>query len=128
MANISNSLQQELASVVRGKNIFIALFKDDPEGGGTELTSSIKGVATRPELTTKSAVKAIGSGFGFDNTSDFEFVSAAQNGSTEQVDYVVAFDAATGGQMLFKGAISLKNIDNADPVIFKAGKISFSIE
>lgn len=91
--------------------VYIAAFKTatTDAGGGTEI---IGGAYTRKEVTfgaaTISGVAGLSS-----NTNDIEFPIATADWGT--VTHLALMDAATGGNMLYHGAVTAsKKIDTGD--------------
>lgn len=131
MSVLSDYQENLFAASLRTSGIYIALFNGNPgeDGtGGTEKTTAIKGSATRPSVTW-SAVGDVDGGKGFSNSGEFTWEASAQNVSSETVDYIAAYDAATGGNMLwYKALDASKTIDNTDEVKFADGAIEFVVK
>lgn len=137
MSAFSNYLELKIAQWVTGTAmgtspaaLYVGLFSSDPgeTGTGTEVTSTLKGSATRPAITLVAATD--GSGVTtLQNTSQFVFVASASGAAT--VSHVAIFDAATTTtNLLFKGALSggSKSVAIGDEVRFNANALVITID
>ena len=131
MSVLSDYQENVFAAATRTAGVYVALFNGDPGedgAGGTEKTTSINGSATRPTVTWKAVADSDG-GKGFSNDGDFTWKAAAANVSSETVDHIALYDAATGGNLIWSKALAAsKTIDNGDEVKFLDGDISFTIK
>lgn len=101
--------------------VYFALFNGDPESGGTEQTTTLKGVATRDTLSLGAASSGA-NGYQRANSADIDITNVDL--SSQTVDYFAVYDAATGGNMLYSGALSSsKTLANGETISFPAGNI-----
>lgn len=140
MANMSDYLENKLVDhIFRGRaftapsTIYVALFTANPSdsGGGTEVSAGgYARVQVGPsdsawESTqgTTTAVASSGTGGATQNGSAITFGTPTANWGT--ITGVGIFDAASGGNLLFWGALSVsKTVNNGDPApSFAAGAL-----
>ena len=99
-------------------NIYIALFDGDPEGAGTECTG-----ATYARVIangwTNAAARALS------NEAKLEFAEAGNDWAN--VNYVAAYDAITGGNLLGKDDISQITVNEGDNLYIAIGDIDVSL-
>ena len=136
MSAFSNYLELKIAQWVTGSqlptppsSVYIGLFNGDPgEAGttGTEVTTTLKGSATRPAIPLTAATD--GSGVTtLKNAANFVFVESASAGAT--VTHFAIFDAATN--LLFKGEVNggaAKVVTATDEVRFNANNFVITID
>jgi len=137
MSAFSDYLELKVASWVTGTSmgaspttLYIALFSSDPTdaGGGTELTTTLTGAATRTPITL-TAAQASGVTT-LKNSSQVVITSSAAAGAT--ASHMGIFDAATGGtNLLFRGVLNngtAKTIATGDEVRFNANALVITID
>jgi hypothetical protein len=110
-----------------GFTSYVALFNGDPQGAGTEITSTITGAATR----NAAGFGAPGAGTGdqrkIANSGEIEITASAAGSAT--ADYFAIYDAATGGTLRFSGALtSSLAISAGSPVKFEAAALEVIID
>jgi len=125
-AAVRNSMVDWLvgtASPAAAATRYIAPFNGDPQAGGTELTNTISGSATRPTLT--SAMGAASGGAAV-NTTDITFTNSAVGGGT--VDHVAIMSAATAGTVMASTAVNAaKTVAIGDSLKILSGNLSAGI-
>jgi len=130
MPGFSNYLRNALLDHIFGNatftppaNIFVALSTTEPSGDGSGVTEpSGNGYA---RVSTSDADWSGASSFEIQNTSDVTFPTAT--GSWGTVSYFVLYDAASGGNMLIFGALTLsKEIVSGRTPSFTAGDLSIT--
>ena len=135
MSAFSNYLELKIAQWVTGSamgtapsSVYIGLFNGDPgEAGttGTEVTTTLKGSATRPAIPLTAATD--GSGVTtLKNAANFVFVESASAGAT--VTHFAIFDATN---LLFKGEVNggvAKVVTATDEVRFNANNFVITID
>jgi hypothetical protein len=144
MSAFSNYLELKIAQWVTNAAamgtaptaIYIGLFSSDPGEagtGGTEVTSTLRGSATRPAITLTAATD--GSGITtLKNAANFVFVEEASGAAT--VSHFAIFDQPTGNtpgttNMLFKGQVNggvSKSVGAGDEVRFNANAFVITID
>ena len=139
MSAFSNYLELKIAQWVTGTQlptpptqVFIGLFNGDPgEAGttGTEVTSTLRGSATRPAIPLTAATD--GSGITtLQNAANFVFVASAAGAAS--VSHFAIYDAATGTtNLLFKGQVNggvAKSVGASDEVRFNANAFVITID
>lgn len=96
-------LESKRSGAVTNWTAYVALFNGNPASGGTELTTTITGGATR-EAVAWDAVEDNGSdGRKTVNASDIEIAASSAGSGT--ADYFAVYDGATGGNLRFYGAL-----------------------
>ena len=111
---------------VRPANIYLALFTAAPSdaGGGTEVTGGSYARVAVP--TGASSGWDASSGGATANTSVVTFPTATANWGT--ITHVGLFDASTGGNLLFHGALAASKTINAGDIFrFNAGDLDVSL-
>lgn len=147
MSAMSNYLENKIIDwLLRGQaftppsSVHVALFTGAPSdsGGGTEVSTSGTGygrVSIGATLANWAGTQASGSttassgtGGATSNNSVVTFGTPTANWG--QVTHVALFDASTGGNMLFHGALSQpKTINNGDPApTFPAASLGISLD
>ncbi|MDW8206835.1 MAG: hypothetical protein RMJ43_03290 [Chloroherpetonaceae bacterium] len=107
-------------------NIFIGLFTSNPgeSGGGTEVSG---GGYARQQVTFGAPQDNAPDGRRCTNSSAVTFPQATANWGT--ITHAGLFSTATGGNMLFYGALSSSATINAgDTLTFAAGNISVGMD
>ena len=128
MAGFSDYMENIALNYIRGvapptppTGVFIGLFSSDPTDaatGGTEVTTSVR-AAGRVAGTFGAATTGT-----MANSATIDFGSSA---GAATVSHFAAFDAATGGNKLFSGALTAsKSVTANDPVSFAAGSLSLT--
>lgn len=119
---------QIIQTFLRTSETYIGIFTAAPSdaGGGTECSYS--GYARKSSrgasLVTPSAAWAatVGGNGTTSNTQEIAFAEVA--GSSVTVTHFAIFDAASGGNMLFHGALTAsKTMDVGDVPVFAAGSL-----
>ena len=99
-------------------NIYIALFDGDPEGAGTECTGATY-ARVQANGWTNAAARALS------NEAKLEFAEAGNDWAN--VNYVAAYDAITGGNLLGKDDISQITVNEGDNLYIAIGDIDVSL-
>lgn len=110
----------------RPATVFVALFTAAPgeAGGGTEVSG---GSYARVGVTNNSTNFPNASGGVKSNGGDITFVAATGNWGL--VNSFAIFDAASGGNMLYYGNLTVaKQVYTGDLVQFPAGQLTFTEE
>ena len=106
-------------------NVYLALFTAAPSdsGGGTEVTG---GSYARKAVSTTSQWSAPGVGGLTDNINAQAFPTATASWGT--VTHFGIFDAATAGNLLFHGALTVsKTVGSGDTFQFAAGDLDITL-
>ncbi len=104
----------------------VGLFTAAPSdaGGGTEVTGGSYARATLNPLDANWAAPSSGNGV-TSNSSTITFATPSANWGS--VTHFALFDAASAGNMLFWGALTVtKTINSGDTVTFPAGSLTFT--
>lgn len=104
----------------------VGLFTAAPSdaGGGTEVTGGSYARATLNPLDANWAAPASGNGV-TSNSSTITFTTPTANWGS--VTHFAVFDAASAGNMLFWGSLTVsKTINSGDTVTFPAGSLTFT--
>lgn len=104
----------------------VGLFTAAPSdsGGGTEVSGGSYARATLNPLDANWAAPAGGNGV-TSNSSTITFATPTANWGT--VTHFAVFDAASAGNMLFWGSLTVtKTINSGDTVTFPAGSLTFT--
>ncbi len=140
MSAVSDYLENKLTDLIlRGQaftapaNLYVALFTAAPSdaGGGTEVTGgSYARVAITASLANWSGTQAAGStvassGTGGASSNNGAVTFPAPTAAWGNVTHFGIFDAVSGGNLLFWGALTTpKTVNNGDPApSFAAGAI-----
>jgi len=139
MSAISNYLEQKLLDLVfntlaySAPTTYVALFTSDPTdaGGGTEVSG---GAYARQVVNenggsspTWNLAVVDGDGYLVDNTHDITFPEATA--SWGMVSHFGIFDAASGGNLLWHGALTVsKTVGSGDTFKFPAGDLNLKLE
>ncbi len=131
MGSFSNYWENEILDHLFGKGsyapptIYLGLSTADPGDDGAGLSEPTGNGYTR--LATSAADWNSASGGSLDNASAVAFAEATGDWGT--VTHFALFDAATGGNMLAHGALSLsKTVSNGDTVRFVTGDLDVSLD
>lgn len=109
-------------SATRPTNWFVALYTAAPSdsGGGTEVSG---GGYARQSATFAAATSPGGT---TSNTNEITFTASGAAFGT--VTHIGIFDASTGGNLLWYGALSAsKTIADGDALVFSAGNIDLTL-
>ncbi len=127
MSALSDYLENALLDHALGTSaytmptVYVALYTSAPgdAGGGTEVSG---GSYARQQVTFGAA-----SGGSASNASDIRFPTATADWGT--VTHVGLHDAASGGNLLWHGALSAsKTINNGDTASFPAGSLVVTLD
>lgn len=128
MANMSDYLEVEIrkhifrtGSFTKPTVLAVALFTAAPSdsGGGTEVTGGSYARVDVPPLDANWSGASATSGL-TDNVSAITFPTATADWGT--ITHVGIFDATSGGNLLFHGALAAsKTVTNGDTFSFAAG-------
>lgn len=127
MASLSNYLENELLDHSLGTgaytaptNVYLALFTTDPTDADTGTEVSGSGYAR--QLVTFGAA----SGGAASNTTEETFTASGGNFGT--VTHTALYDAVTGGNMLWHGAMSAsRTVNDGESLTFAIGAIDASL-
>ncbi len=121
MENIALNYIRGVAPATPPSAIYIGLFSSDPTDantGGTEVTTTVR---TAGRATATFSAATIG------NTANSAIVDFGAAAGAATVSHFAAFDAATGGNKLFSGALTAsKSVTTGDPVSFAVGALSLT--
>jgi hypothetical protein len=100
---------------------YVSIWYGDPQGAGSEVTSTVTGSATRPSI----AFAAAASGSASSNAT----VTFTTNASgTATVDHVALHTASTGtGNILASATVTSKNITPGDALSITSGNATVQI-
>ena len=124
-AAILNHIFRNTAIFTPPANVYLALFTAAPSdsGGGTEVTG---GSYARKAVSTTSQWSAPGVDGLTDNINAQAFVTATASWGT--VTHVGIFDAASAGNLLFHGALTVsKTVGSGDTFQFNAGDLDITL-
>ena len=131
MGSLSNYLEDELLDHVFGKGsftpptIYVALSTADPLDSGSGLADPSGNGYARVQ-TTGADWNAASDG-AIDNANTITFNEATGNWGT--ITHFALMDAASGGNLLVHGALSIsKSISSGDTVKFAAGDLDVSLD
>lgn len=100
---------------------YVSIWNGDPQGAGTEVTSTVTGSATRPSITFAAAS-------GGSASSDATVTFTANASGTATINYVALHSASTGtGNVLASCAVTAKNITPGDSVSIASGSATVQI-
>jgi hypothetical protein len=129
MAAFSNYLEDQITGWINGTafataptNTYVQLYNGNPTDAGTGGTALFSRVAVAAGGWTRST----GGAGTMSNTAQVLITSSAGAGAT--ADYVAVFDASTGGNLLFHGALATSlTINTGDEVRFNAGGLQLTV-
>ncbi len=131
MSDISDYLETALLNAVLRNSsysspatVYLALFTSATAdtGTGTEVT----GGSYARQSVAFDAPRDVSGSMQCDNTSDIEFPVATANWGT--VSHAAIYDASSGGNMLFHGALSVsRTINTDDQMKFAAGDLKVKL-
>ncbi len=131
MGSFSKYWENEILDHLFGKGsytpptVYVGLSTADPGDDGTGLSEPTGNGYAR--LATSAADWNSASSGSLDNASAVAFAEATSDWGT--VTHFALFDAATGGNMLAHGALSLsKTVSSGDTVRFVAGDLDVSLD
>lgn len=132
MAALSNYLENELMDHVMMKgaytppsNIYVALSTANPTDDASGLAEPSGGAYAR--VSTAAGTWNVASAGLIDNASEIAFAEATANWGT--ITHVALFDALTGGNMLWHGALAAsKTVNTGDTFKFPAGALDLSLD
>jgi len=132
MSEFSTSINDSILNWFRGTafqsapaSVYVALFDGDPQGSGTELTTTITGAATRNQATFGTPTNK-GAGRAISNGSAIT-VSSSSAGAASAT-HAAIYNASTGGTLLASSSLaSTKSISAGDPVEFAAGALEITV-
>lgn len=129
-AQILNHTLRGIAMATPPTNVYVALFTAAPSdaGGGSELTGSGYARVAVPGVAGSWSVPVAGAGASVcTNAVIISFPTATANWAGP-ITHVGLFDAATGGNLLYHGAlVSSKTVNSGDTLRFAASTISISL-
>ena len=100
---------------------YLSIWNGDPQGAGSELTSTITGSATRPSVTFSAAASGVAASSGV-----VTFTSNASGGGT--VNYVAMHTASTGtGNSLSSASVTAKTVTAGDSLSIASTACTVSI-
>lgn len=128
----SNYLENEILDHILGggdytrpATVYIGLSTADPGEAGATLAEPSGNNYSRVSVTNNSTNFPAASGGVKSNGTDITFPTPS--GSWGTVTHVVVFDASSGGNMLFWGALTVsKAINTDDDVVFPATTLTFT--
>lgn len=132
MAALSNTYEDALLNWIRGTafpsapaTVYVALFDGSPTdsgSGGTEITNTIKGTATRDAMAFNAPA-----GGEIENSAEVVITASAVGAAT--ASHYGLFTAATGGNLIVHASLaSTKNIQIGDEVKFGAASVTISVD
>jgi hypothetical protein len=132
MGSFSNYAELKILDHIVGKtsftmptNIYLALSTADPTDDGSGIAEPVGNNYSRKQ--TVGADWAAASGGAITSAADLSFAEAS--GSWGTITHFAAFDAASGGNMLFHGALAaMKPIGSGDTFKFAAGDIDATLD
>jgi hypothetical protein len=126
MANLSVYSQNKLVDWINGKasmpastTTYLALFNGDPSGAGSEVTLTI--CAARIAISSAMGSSTGGAGSS-SNGSDLTWTTSALAGAT--VNYVGAFDAVTGGNLIWYKSVTSNAVSAGNMVKILSGQLT----
>jgi len=133
MADIPDAIRNEIVDWIIGKanptptsgTRYLALFNGDPQGAGSEVTTTIR-PAGRVDLTTAMELAGATTQGQAANTSEVDFGNA-DAGAT--VSHIAIYSASSGGTLLASDALSggTQTITAGNPVKVPVGDLTVSI-
>ena len=136
MPDFPASIRNELVDWITGKADpepvagarYIALFDGDPQGAGSEVTSTIR-AAGRLAFTSAMETAGATSGGLSANTTEIDFGEAAVGSTGTQVTHIAIYSAATDGTLIASDALvsGTQTITEGNPVKIPVGDLSVSI-
>lgn len=129
MAAFGNYLEDAITGWINGTtfptaptNTYVQLFNGDPTDTGTGGTALLSRVAVAAGGWTR------GTGGAGTLTNTAAITITASSGSAVTADYFAVFDASTGNNVLFHGALTAsKSIAIGDEVKFNASQLTLTV-
>jgi hypothetical protein len=129
MAAFSNYLEDQITGWLNGTafasaptNTYVQLYSGNPTDAGTGGTAKFGRIAVSAGGWTRST----GGAGTLTNTAQILITSSA--GTSETVDYVAVWDASTGGNLLFYGALAASlSVNAGDEVRFNASGLQLTV-
>lgn len=133
MADIPVGIRNEMVDWLIGKadpvpasgTRYVALFDGDPQGAGSEVTTTIRS-AGRLAITGAMEVAGTTNPGEASTTSDIDFGNAEGDAS---VSHLAIYDAASGGTLLASDALTggTQSVTAGNPVKIPAGDLTVTI-
>lgn len=129
MGEMTDTTKNTLLDWVTGKTTpaavatrYVALFNGDPQGAGSEVTTTIR-LAGRVDLTAAMGAASTGTAI---NTALIDFGNAAGNAT---VSHFAVMDAASAGNVLASDILTggSQTITTGNPVSFAIGDLSIAL-
>lgn len=125
----SNYLEDQITGWINGSNFasaptstFVQLYSQDPTDAG----SATGALYTRVAVAAGGWTRGTGGAGTLTNTAAITITSSAASGAT--ATHVAVFDAITGNNMLFAGALTAsKTIATGDEVKFNASQLTLTV-
>lgn len=129
MAAFSNYMEDAITGWINGTtfpsaptNTYVQLFNGNPTDTGTGGTALL----SRAAVAAGGWTRGTGGAGTLTNTAAITITSSA--GSAVTADYFAVFDASTGGNLIFHGALSAsKSIAVGDEVKFNASQLTLTV-
>ena len=129
MAAFSNYMEDAITAWINGTtfpsaptNTYVQLYSQDPTDAG----SATGALYTRISVASGGWTRGTGGAGTLSNTGVITITSSAASGAT--ATHVAVFDAITGGNLLFYGALSAsKSIGVGDEVKFNALQLTLTV-
>jgi len=101
---------------------YVSIWNGDPQGAGSEVTTTVTGSATRPSISFATAASGVGT-----SNATVTFTSSASAGAT--VNYIALHSASTGtGNILASVAVTSKTVTTGDSLSIVSGNATVSIQ
>lgn len=136
MADFTDGTRNEIVDWVIGKADpapvagirYVALFNGDPQGAGTEVTTTIR-TAGRVAITTAMEVAGTTTPGQSSNTAEIDFGAAAAGSTGTQITHIAIYDAQTAGTLLASDALTggTQTVTEGNPVKIPVGSLTVSV-
>lgn len=133
MPDIPDAIRNQIVDWIIGKSDpapasgtrYVALFDGDPQGAGSEVTSTIR-TAGRLAVTSDMEASGTTNAGESSSTGDIDFGNA-DGGAT--VTHIAIYDAATAGTLLASDALTggTQTITTGNPVKIPSGDLTVSV-
>lgn len=133
MPDIADGILDQLVDWIVGKSDptpaagtrYVALFDGDPQGAGSEVTTTIR-TAGRLAITSSMEASGTTNTGESSSTSDLDFGTAAGGAS---VSHIAIYDSASGGTLLASDALTggTQTVTAGNPVKIPAGDLTISV-
>lgn len=126
MGTLAAYLRNKLLDHLTGRasytapTVYLALYDGDPAGAGAEIETPGENGYSRQTIAMNAA-----SGGAIDNSAAITWGPATAAWGT--VTYVVAFDASTGGNLLWSDDVTSKTIGDGDSYQIPAGSLDLGL-